>query len=274
MGNLQKDTRVVGGNGRYVVELSPEWDFWAPNGGYLSAIALSAAAAETDLPRPASYYCQYLKPAISGEEAEIVVTTLRRSKQTHAMRAVMSQDGKAILEALIWTFVPNDVIEHDYAKMPEVPEPESLRTNDEIHAPQKAPFRFWANIEGRPVTWTKRWEERPRMDPLWRVWNRFRPQAAFDDAFVDAARSVILIDALGYQAAAAAHEGAIPFIAPSMALSVHFHEPGHDSEWLLSSTESPIGFGGLIGGSAAVWSKDGRLLATGGQQMTCRPVGR
>lgn len=272
MGNLQADITVVGGNGRYVGNVSPEWDFWAPNGGYLSAIALNAAAAETDLPRPAAYYCQYLKPAISGAEAALVVTTLRRSKRTHAMRVELSQGGNAVLEALIWAFDPNRGLQHDHARMPEVPGPDELRTNEEIHAPDKAPFPFWANIEGRPVTWTGRWDERPLMHPLWRVWNRFRPQASFHDAFVDAARSVILIDAMVYPAAAVAHEGVVPFVAPSMDLAVHFHQPGNDSDWLLSSTESPIGVGGLIGGSAAVWTEDGRLLATGGQQMVYRPM--
>src|SRR5688500_10807325 len=44
MGNLQEDTRVEGRDGRYTAKLSPDWDFWTPNGGYLSAIALRAAA--------------------------------------------------------------------------------------------------------------------------------------------------------------------------------------------------------------------------------------
>lgn len=272
MGNLQADIAVAGGGGRYTAKVSPEWDFWTPNGGYLSAIALAAAAAETDLPRPAAYYCHYLNPATSGQEADLVVTTLRRSRRTHALRVEMSQAGNAVLEALIWVFAPNGGIDHNHARMPEVPPPDQLRTSEEIHYPDEAPFPFWANLEGKPVSWTGRWDERPIMHPLWRVWNRFRPQATFDDAFTDAARSLILIDTMVYPAAAVAHEGTFPFVAPSMDLAVRFHQTGTDAEWLLSSTDSPIGLDGLIGGYAAVWTEDGRLLATGGQQMVYRPM--
>ncbi len=73
-----------------------------------------------------------------------------------------------------------------------------------------------------------------------------------------------------YPAAAMAHEGAFPFVAPSMDLAVRFHHALPDSEWLLSSTEVPVGVDGVIGGYAAVWSREGKLLATGGQQMIYR----
>jgi acyl-CoA thioesterase len=272
MGDLQTDTAVIGGNGHYTTTVSGDWDFFTPNGGYLSALALRAAAAESDLPQPAAYYCHYLNPPRSGEEAEIVVTTLRRSKRTHALRIGMSQGEVPMLEALIWLIAPPGGLEYSHAVMPEVPEPTSLRSNEEIHAPDKAPFPFWENVETRPVTWTGRWDERPIMHPLWRVWTRFRPQARFDDPFVDACRSLILIDTMLYPAAAIAHEGVFPFAAPSMDLAVRFHASSKESEWLLSSTETPVAIEGLLGGYAAVWSEDGRLVATGGQQMLYRPT--
>lgn len=270
MGNLQEDTEVAGSAGSYTAKVSPDWDFWTPNGGYLSAIALRAAQAETEHSRPIAYYCHYLSPGVSGSPAELEVTTLRRSKRTQAMRVEMIQEGNLVLEAMIWTGTPDGGVDFSEARMPEVPPPAELRTTEEIHAPDKAPFPFWENLEGKPVTWTGRWEEKPVMHPLWRSWNRFRPQPTFEDPFVDAARAVILIDTMLYPAAAMTREGPFPFVAPSMDLAVRFHRSASSSDWLLTSTESPVAVDGIIGGYAAVWSVTGELTATGGQQMIAR----
>lgn len=266
MGDLAADTEVVGTGGSYTAKVVPDWDFWAPNGGYLASVALRAAEAETDLPRPAAFYCHYLNPAQSGREAELHVTTLRRSRRTHSMRVEMSQEGTPVLEALVWTIAAPGGPEHNHARMPDVPQPAELQDYSEID-PNPAPFPFWANLEGKPVTWRGPWPDHPVMHPLWRSWYRFRPVPAFDAPFVDAARALILIDTMLYPAAALAHEGSFPFVAPSMDLAVRFHVPAPDAEWLLSSHEAPIGHEGIIGGYAAVWSEDGRLVATGGQQM-------
>ncbi|MBW3664920.1 MAG: thioesterase family protein [Actinobacteria bacterium] len=266
MGDLEHDTTIVGGDGRYTAKLSPDWDFATPNGGYLSAIVLRAAAAETDLPRPAAYYCHYLTPPTSGETIELEVTTLRRTRRTHSSRVTVTQHGTSVLDAMTWIVTSPSDLSHDAAQMPDVPEPLAVRSAEEIHEGEDAPFPFWHNVESRPVSWTGRWDERPIMHPLYRTWLRFRPRATFDDPFVDAARALILIDTFVTPAAAMAHEG--PYLAaPSMDLAVRFHHPANDAEWLLSSTESPVGIGGVLGGYGSVWTQDGRLVATGGQQM-------
>ena len=270
MGHLHEDTEVCGSNGAYTAKVSGDWDFWTPNGGYLSALALRAAAAESAHGRPISYYCHYLHPGKSGEVADFEVTTLRRSSRTEALRVEMSQEGRRVLEAMVWTATPTGELEFSEARMPDVPGPAELRSNEEIHDGETPPFPFWQNLEGKPVTWTGRWDERPIMHPLWRAWNRFRPAATFEDPFVDAARSLVLIDTMLYPAAAMTQEGPMPFVAPSMDLAVRFHRPCPTSEWLLTSTESPVAVDGVIGGYAAVWSEDGALIATGGQQMIAR----
>lgn len=272
MANLQEDTELEGDNGRYTAKISPDWDFWTPNGGYLSSIALRAAAQETELPQPASYYCHYLNPGVSGQAADLTVTTLRKSRTTHAMRVEMSEEGQSVLEALVWAIDPPGGLDYSHAQMPDVPGPQSLRSGEEIHAPDPHPFPFWMNLESRPVTWTGRWDERPVMHPLWRSWNRFRPASTFSDPFVDACRSLVLIDTMLYPAAAITQKETFPFIAPSMDLAVRFHGSETKSEWLLASTETPVAAEGLIGGYAAVWSDDHQLIATGGQQMLVKSL--
>ena len=55
-------------------------------------------------------------------------------------------------------------------------------------------------------------------------------------------------------------------------MNVRFHALAPDDEWLLTDAWSPIAADGLIGGTGSIWSGSGQLLATGGQQMLCRPV--
>jgi acyl-CoA thioesterase len=77
----------------------------------------------------------------------------------------------------------------------------------------------------------------------------------------------VLIDTMLYPAAAITQEETFPLMAPSMDLAVRFHGSISDSEFLLASTETPVATEGILGGYAAVWSEEGQLLATGGQQM-------
>ena len=53
-----------------------------------------------------------------------------------------------------------------------------------------------------------------------------------------------------------------------------FHELDATSEWLLVRADAPVARDGLVGGRAEIWSESGRLLASGGQQMLCRPMPR
>jgi acyl-CoA thioesterase len=52
---------------------------------------------------------------------------------------------------------------------------------------------------------------------------------------------------------------------------VGFHRPTED-EWLLVEGVSPLATGGLASVTARVWDRAGRLLASGGQTMLCRPA--
>ena len=52
MGDLDRDTAVVGDGGRYTATLSDDWEIWGPNGGYIAAILLRAAGASHRPPGP------------------------------------------------------------------------------------------------------------------------------------------------------------------------------------------------------------------------------
>jgi acyl-CoA thioesterase-2 len=269
VGDLETDTRVDGSDGAYRAMVSPAWEIWGPNGGYVAAIALRAGARESALPRPASFYCQYLNVAAFAEVA-IRVVTLRRSKRSAALRVSMVQDERPILEALLWmTDEASLGLEHDATHAPEVRDPESLPSYEDLKPPEYPWFSFWQNLETRPTSGRFATEVR---EPFYEAWQRFRPRATFDDAVVDAARSLILVDTMQWPAAHAAHRHPAPFVAPSLDVSVQFHRSARDSEWLLCETRAPLATEGLIGGNTRVWSADRKLIASGGSQLLCRPA--
>lgn len=274
MGDLAVDTAVEGdGAGRYRGDLSPDWEIWGPNGGYVASIALRAAAAESRLVRPASLSCHYLSSARFGP-VELEVVPLRQAKRAESLRVTMTQGETPVLEALVWMIDDIEGMEHDHAPMPDVPAHADLLSVDELAAGQgdRVQYSFFDNLEQRPTVWIDDWEHREPGEPRATSWFRFRPAATFEDVLVDACRSLILVDTMEWPAAARAHTGQLPWMAPSLDLAVRFHRFEPESEWLLTVATAPVAAEGLIGGTGAVWSATGRLLASGGQQMLCRPV--
>ena len=271
MGDLASDTAVEGRDGRYRAYLSRDWEIWGPNGGYVAAIALRAAGAATPLRRPATFACHYLSVA-EFDAVDLQVTTLRASKRAASLRVSMTQKDRPILEAIVWVIDEIGGLEHDVAQMPDVPLPAALKSIEELITPEdgKNPYRFWDNLEARPINWVP-WSQRQPRPPVWREWYRFRPRAVFDDPFADAARSVILIDTMVWPAACQPYVHDTPYVAPSIDATVRFHRPAPGSDWLLCDAAAPVAADGLIGGQASVWSVDGRLVASGGAQLLCRP---
>ncbi len=270
MGDFAVDTAVEGGAGRYRAHLSREWDVWGPNGGYVAAVALRALGAESPLPRPATFTCQYLNVA-KFEAVDLAVTTLRVSKRAAALRVSMTQGDRPILEALSW-FVAEGMegLTHDVTTMPDVPGPDELKPMEELVDDYDKWYPFWQNVESRPPRWVphNEWRGGP---PEWLTWTRFRPTATFADPIVDASRSLLWLDTMLWPAASAPHTAPQTHIAPNLDVSVQFHAAAPDCEWLLCDGTSPVATGGLMGCTGRIWTPDGRLLASGGGQLFCRP---
>jgi hypothetical protein len=62
------------------------------------------------------------------------------------------------------------------------------------------------------------------------------------------------------------------YVAPSLDVHAHFNRLAPPDEWLVADAVAPVAADGLIGGQARVWSPIGKLLASGGGQMLCRPA--
>jgi acyl-CoA thioesterase II len=268
---LDRATQLEGEGESYSILLSRAWEIWGPNGGYLAAIALRAAGIRAEIARPASFYCHFLRSPDFGR-VELDVSFLKRSRRSEALAVQMTQQGRPVLQALVRTAADAPGYEHQQVRAPEVPPPERLRSTDELWGErERPPFRFWENVERRPIdqTWTPvAGESRPAVV---REWIRFRPGACFDDPFVDAARSLILLDTYGWPAAYRTYRDG-PYIAPNLDTSAWFHQFSPRSEWLLIDHACAIGSHGLLGVGGRVWDEHGRLLAGGGAQLCCMPA--
>ena len=285
MGNLEVDTTVDRvAEGRYRARLSEEWEIWGPMGGYVASLALRAAgcaaseAARDHRPaaRPASFSCHYLGVA-KFEEVDIRVSTLRAAKTALSQRVELSQHDRPILEATVWSIDGVEGLEHDATEPPPVPGPGELRNVTELLDDEQVkagpPFPFWLNVENKPVRFRKDWPPPEPLPPVWQTWCRFSPVATFDDPWVDACRSLILIDVQSWPSASQPHAYLQPpFIAPSLDLYVAFHRPAPASGWLLADGSGPIAAEGLMGWNGRLWSEDHQLVASGAGQLLCRRV--
>jgi acyl-CoA thioesterase-2 len=272
--DFDEATALAGSDGRYTADLSRDWEIWGPNGGYVASIALRAAGAESRFARPASFMASFLAVA-EFAPVDLSVEVLRATRVADALRVSMTQADRRILEAVVWTVDTIEGLDHDHTVRPDAPAPADLPSIDELVGDGVRPrdiHKFWHNLEERPLAWIEDWEHREPGPPVYRGWMRFRPRATFDDPYVDAARNLLLLDTMGWPAAVRAHAPPLAVIAPNIDVSVQFHRLEPASEFLFVDAIADIGAEGLIGARSRVWSESGRLLASGSEQLLCRPI--
>jgi acyl-CoA thioesterase-2 len=274
MGDLGDDTAVeVLGDGRYRATPSQEWEIWGPMGGYIASFALRAAGLATKQPQPAAFSCHYLGVA-RFEPVDILVEARREGRAASSHRVEISQDGRAILDAMVWSTGEGEGLEHDETVAPDVPGPDELPSIEELlPADAEPPFPFWLNLDAKPIHFELDWPPDGPRPATWQEWLRFLPTAAFEDPWIDACRSVILVDLPSWPSAHRPHAWRQPpFTAPPLDLHVAFHQPTAGQEWLLCDGAAPMSTRGLFGWTAKVWSPGGRLHASGGGQCIYRPM--
>jgi acyl-CoA thioesterase len=266
--NFLADTttyRAPSEDGRYRSTLSPDWAVWGPNGGYVAAIALRAAMAESRLPRPASFHCHFLAV---GEFApvELRVASLGGGRRAESLRVEVSQRERLLLAATVW-MVDDGLqgFEHDFGVRPDVPVPAALRGYQELVDDYPDWYPIWRSIEGRPVRFRE-----PPGEPRWHTWLRFTETPIADRA-ADAVRQLFWLDFPGWNATTSAHAWPFRYLAPNLDLNVQFHRFAPDETWQLADGVVLLAGDGLVGGVARLWTEDGRLLATGASKHVCRP---
>ena len=270
MGDLDKDTTLEKlEDGHYRATLSQDWEIWGPMGGYVAACALRAAGEASSQPVPASFSCHYLGVA-QFEPIDIMVEARREGRAATSQRVEVTQSGRRILDAMVWSTSEGPGLEHDETVPPGV-----LRPDDLPGPPSDAvrPYPFWDNLESRIIHFEPVWPPAGPRPAVWQEWLRFIPTATFADPWVDAARLLILVDLPSWPSAHRAHAWRKPaFIAPTLDLNVAFHQPASGDEWLLCDGSAPLSTRGLFGWTARVWSTEAKLLASGGGQCLYREL--
>jgi len=272
MGDLGKDTELEAlGEGRFRAVLSQDWEIWGPMGGYVAACALRAAGEVSPHPFPAAFSCHYLGVG-HFEPIDIAVEPRRSGRSASSVRVEVTQEGRALLDAMVWSGDEGEGLEHDETEPPAVPGPEALPSMADLVPPDTPrPYRFWHNLDSKPIAFESTWPPEGPRPASWQQWLRFLPTSTFSDPWVDAARLVILVDLPSWPSAHRPHAWREPpFIAPSLDLNVAFHRPAHGEEWLLCDGSAPVSTRGFFGWNARVWSPGGRLHASGGGQCIYR----
>lgn len=273
MGALQIDTAIAREGDRLTACLSRDWNIWGPNGGYVSAIALRAAGAiAPEGHRPATVSVQYLAVA-DFDTVECQVTPMKQGRNAWLLNVALVQKGRTFLQAQVWTTGKADGPSAADAKIPSVPGPKELKTVAEILGRTDPPEGFWSNIEQKPVRFVP-WDQ-PRLasEAVLQEWYRFRGYEP-GDAFLDACRPLILIDTLLWPTHHRSLAEQPDYIAPSLDVTVWFHQGAGEAEWLLADARADMASAGLIHGHARIWTPDGRLVASGGSNLLHAPQRR
>jgi acyl-CoA thioesterase len=212
-----------------------------------------------------TYSGQYLSSPLSGEiavEAELI----KPGRSAACANVRLTQNGRIALQAQVWTTGRDSGPEHLDLPRPNVPPPAALPPFENYMPADFAPHPFWAHFEGRPVRFIRE-DERDERGAVRESWYRLNDFMPTEDAFLDCARCVLLIDTLPWPTYASNQVPRPTFIAPTLDLTVWFHEPPRFCDWLFLDSYAPAAKQGLIHGGARVWSEDGRLLASGGSQL-------
>jgi acyl-CoA thioesterase-2 len=270
VGDLAVDTNIEpSGEGRWRASLCPDWEIWGPLGGYVGAIVMRAVGAEAGLPRPASFFCHYLRPT-RFDEIELEVRAIRRGRTAESWRVRVTQADREVMDATVCVVDVGEGLEHEVTSCPEVPPPDQLESLAEyveqgVLPPPITPF--WDCFDVRPVDRRREWPPPGPEDPVWREWLRFVPTSNFDDPWLDAARYVLLCDLPLWPSTVPQHAwkwGDQPseWTAPTLDLYVAFHRRVPEEPWLLLDGYAPIAADGLLGWSGRLWSTAGQLVAS------------
>jgi acyl-CoA thioesterase len=259
--DLDTATALTGEEGALTATLTDDWQLWGPSGGYTAAIALRAAGRISQLARPTSFFCHFVRPMSFGE-IEVSPSFVQRGRRAESIAVEIRQGGKTMLTALIRTAAKSEGYTHQFAKSPATSGPEDLE-EFRWDGPRSDIYTYWNNFERRPLI--QSFSKEPR-EPVSLEWVRSIPTARFADPFLDAARPLLHLDTFGYPATTNQYPFG-DFIAPNLDTSAWFHNIPAQSEWLLIDHGSPVANDGMIAVDGRVWAEDGTLVATGAAHL-------
>ena len=211
--------RAPWGTAAITRQVHGDWEIWGPCGGYVAAIALRAAGAESPFARPASFFCHYLSVAAFAP-VDLVVTPLRRGPHRAGPAGRDEPGGPAGARG-------HGVVRRRRSRAsstrtsprPTCPTPTRCRRAAELRPGEdRPPMPVLGQLRPAPGRVVGRAGRRPaRSRRRGGPGCAATPTATFDDPWVDAARSLIVLDVGSWPA------GLAPAHVPRAAL--HRAEP-------------------------------------------------
>jgi acyl-CoA thioesterase len=247
------------GGGRYRAALSDRWNLRPlPQGGVITALALRAMAAELGDP---TQLLRTMHTTFVGQVAhgplEIEVELLRRGRSMSHLRAEVRNVGAARGHVTIAAFgASREGFDFTDLVPPDVPPPEASRSFRDPPPPgvdPMPPMPFWDElVEGRQAfghTPGEPWEPQPAERA---VWYRFDDPPIGDDAHLDPLALAVLGDVMPGAVWERVGDGARPWFAPSVDLTLHVFAPAPPG-WILGHNRVRHAGDGYASADMALW---------------------
>ncbi len=242
-------------------------------GGQIVAQALVAAARTVEGAEPHSLHGYFLVGGDPSTPIEYEVERLRDGRSFSTRRSVAIQHGQPIFTLTCSFHVREPGLDHA-SEMPEVPDPETLKSPDRIalassHLVPVALQRYFTQeqaIDVRPVDLGRYFpkSERTPLPALQNIWMRANGSLP-DDPAIHRAVLAYLSDMTLIDTILVRHERTVfdpDVMAASLDHAIWFHRPFRADEWLLYSQISPTAHGGRGLARGSLYSRDGQLVAS------------
>ena len=242
-------------------------------GGQIVAQALVAAARTVEGAEPHSLHGYFLVGGDPSAPIEYEVERLRDGRSFSTRRSVAIQHGQPIFTLTCSFHVREPGLDHA-SEMPEVPDPETLKSPDRIalassHLVPVALQRYFTQeqaIDVRPVDLGRYFpkSERTPLPALQNIWMRANGSLP-DDPAIHRAVLAYLSDMTLIDTILVRHERTVfdpDVMAASLDHAIWFHRPFRADEWLLYSQISPTAHGGRGLARGSLYSRDGQLVAS------------
>ncbi len=252
---------------------TPEGETRRIYGGQVVAQALTAAYRTIEGRVCCSLHGYFIRPGDPKIPILYVAERVRDGGSFSVRRVIAIQNGAQIFNLAANFQTPEQGLEHQM-EPPQVPGPEGLLNEDELHAQAGEngswPRRTWP-VEVRPLDPSSR-DETQIKPPFDNCWIRARAPTGDDIAFNQCvlayASDMTLLDASLRPHPVNWDNGAMQVASLDHALWFHNHSVF--SEWHLYTQDSPSASGGRGFNRGSIYTREGKLVASATQEALIR----
>jgi acyl-CoA thioesterase-2 len=247
-------------------------------GGQVLGQALVAACRTVEGVLPHSLHAYFLLAGDPKTPIDYEVDRIRDGKSFSTRRVVALQRGRAIFTTAVSFHNDEPGLDHQM-KMPDVPHPDQLPSDDEIrqnilpHLPE-AVRRYYERprpIELKPVDFERYRGKRSEGDGF-SIWLRTRLPLP-DDPAIHRCALAYASDMNLLDTALVPHQRSVfdrDIMGASLDHALWFHRPFRADQWLLHTLDSPNMHGSRGFGRGLIFAADGTLVASAAQEGVLR----